>query len=399
MVPNRINLTLSGWDCLNKATRFFRQKTCSPPAGSLNGMIRTIWKNHATSDCHLERQDEMRPPQSHPNSEFICRRRNIVQDRKELFHPNCHPDNSCLKNNTIAAGKKMSVPPISPDLVKALEPIQRDEATEYHVYRYLQSREKNPYNADVLEKMALEEQGHYQVCRRYTGKELPPCRFRMWFYIAVSRLLGLTFGLKLMEKREGGAVEAYQALVGKIPEAEDLLREEQQHELEIISLLDEKGLKYVGSVVLGLNDALVEFTGSLAGFTFALQDTRVIAMAGVILGVAASLSMGASEYLSRKSESSEKNPFTAAFYTGIAYVITVIVMVLPYLLLENPYIALGLTLTIAVAIIVVFTFYVSIAQDLPFWRRFLEMAAISLGIAAISFLIGIAVKTVLNVNI
>jgi VIT1/CCC1 family predicted Fe2+/Mn2+ transporter len=74
-------------------------------------------------------------------------------------------------------------------------------------------------------------------------------------------------------------------------------------------------------------------------------------------------------------------------------------MVLPYLLLDNPYTALGLTLTIAVAIIVIFTFYISIAQDLPFWRRFGEMAAISLGIAAISFFIGVAVKTVLNVNI
>jgi VIT1/CCC1 family predicted Fe2+/Mn2+ transporter len=293
----------------------------------------------------------------------------------------------------------MSVPQISSDLLTALGKIQRDEATEYRVYRYLAAREKNQNNAEVLEKMAMEEQGHYQVCRRYTGKELPPGRLRMWFYMALSRLLGLTFGLKLMEKREGGAIEAYRALVGIIPEAEDLSREEQQHELEIIDLLDEKGLKYVGSIVLGLNDALVEFTGSLAGFTFALQDTRVIAMAGVILGVAASLSMGASEYLSQKSESSEKNPFTAAFYTGIAYVITVIVMVLPYLLLENPYIALGLTLTIAVAIIVVFTFYVSIAQDLPFWRRFGEMAAISLGIATISFFIGVAVKTVLNVNI
>jgi VIT1/CCC1 family predicted Fe2+/Mn2+ transporter len=164
-------------------------------------------------------------------------------------------------------------------------------------------------------------------------------------------------------------------------------------------MIDEKGLRYIGSVVLGINDALVEFTGSLAGFTFALQDTRIIAAVGFIMGIAAALSMGASEYLSQKSEGSANNPVTAAFYTGGAYLVTVIVLVLPFILMTEPLKAYVITLTAAILIIVLFTFYTSVAKDLPFWKRFIEMAGISLDIAAVSFAVGILIRMFLQVNV
>ena len=137
----------------------------------------------------------------------------------------------------------------------------------------------------------------------------------------------------------------------------------------------------------------------LPGLTFAIQNSQVIAVAGLITGIAASLSMGASEYLSQKSDGEATNPLKASIYTGSTYVITVFLLVLPYLILSNPYFALPITLTAAICIVFLFTFYISVAKDLPFWRRFLEMTLISMGIAAVSFLIGLAIRAVLNVNI
>jgi VIT1/CCC1 family predicted Fe2+/Mn2+ transporter len=58
-----------------------------------------------------------------------------------------------------------------------------------------------------------------------------------------------------------------------------------------------------------------------------------------------------------------------------------------------------LTLLGAVMVIFLFTFYISVAKDLPFWRRFGEMLVISLGIAAISFVIGVLIRTVLHINV
>jgi VIT1/CCC1 family predicted Fe2+/Mn2+ transporter len=60
---------------------------------------------------------------------------------------------------------------------------------------------------------------------------------------------------------------------------------------------------------------------------------------------------------------------------------------------------LGVTLVIAILIILCFTFYISVAQDLPFKRRFFEMAGISLGVSAISFVIGYLVKGFLGVDV
>jgi len=152
-------------------------------------------------------------------------------------------------------------------------------------------------------------------------------------------------------------------------------------------------LKYTGSVVLGLNDALVELTGALAGFSFALQNTRLIAVLGVITGVAAALSMASSEYLSIRSDSHDgHHPVRAAIYTGIAYMTVVILLIIPFFVFSHYLVSLLMTLIIGLAIIVAFTFYISRANKLSFWKRFLEMAGISFGVALISFIIGYLVR-------
>jgi len=95
-----------------------------------------------------------------------------------------------------------------------------------------------------------------------------------------------------MESIEKRAQRADPAMLVAIPEYAGIVANEEKHELELIALIDEERLKYIGSVVLGLNDALIEFTGTLAGLTFALRNTQIIAVAGLIMGIAASLLYG-----------------------------------------------------------------------------------------------------------
>lgn len=153
---------------------------------------------------------------------------------------------------------------------------------------------------------------------------------------------------------------------------------------------------FISSVVLGLNDALVELTGSLAGLTLALQNVRLIAMVGIITGIAASLSMTASQYFATQQED-EKRAGYSAIVTGLAYITTVLILVAPYLFMHNAFSALFATILIAVVIIALFNFYTSVAKRLPFFYRFSKMVMISLGIAAINFGIGFLVKKLFGI--
>ena len=192
--------------------------------------------------------------------------------------------------------------------VKKILPLQRSEITEHHIYTKIAAATPEPGNRDVLTRIAAQELEHYGIWKRYTGQEVAPDRKRIWFYYLVARIFGMTFAIKLMEGMEQRAQSVDQSSLDLIPEMPQMLANEKAHERDLIALIDEERLKYIGSVVLGLNDALIEFTGTLAGLTFALQNTRIIAVAGLITGVAASLSMGASEYMSQRSDEPADRP-------------------------------------------------------------------------------------------
>ncbi len=290
--------------------------------------------------------------------------------------------------------------PLSDQTRSIVLKMQQGELTEYYLYQKISKHVKKEKDREILEHLSEEEKIHAQMWKGYTGVEVRPKRFKIFWYGLISRVFGYTFALKRMETGEKIAQSTYEILAKEIPEAKQVEEDEERHEKELLALLDEERLRYVGSMVLGLNDALVELTGTLAGMTFALQRTDLVALSGLITGISATLSMASSEYLSARTEG-RSDAFKSCIYTGIAYLITVALLVLPYLLVPAHLygVALLVMLVVVVLIILVFNYYVSVAQDYSFKKRFGEMAAISLGVAALSFLVGLAVKHFLGIDV
>ena len=275
---------------------------------------------------------------------------------------------------------------------KQLAVFQKNEITEHYIYKNLSTKVSGVKNRRVLCQIADDEMRHYNVWKTYTRQDVTPSSLKVWFYTLVSMVFGFTFGIRLMENAEKNAHDLYSRIPGSFAEINGIIRDEEEHEQALLMLLDEERLKYTGAIVLGLNDALVELMGVLAGLTFALQNTALVALTASITGVAAALSMAASCYLSTKSDPGGKNPFVAALYTGIAYILTVLLLVAPYLFIADLYISLGLAFVVAVFIIGGFNFYISVARDLPFGSRFFEMIGLSFTVAALSFLAGYAIR-------
>lgn len=200
---------------------------------------------------------------------------------------------------------------------------QRNEMTEYHVYKIL-VRSATGKNSEILKKIAEDEKKHANTWAKYTGVKISPDRDVVFIYFIISKIFG---------------------------------------------------------------------------FTFALRNSKIVGVAGLITGIAASLSMSASEYLSQKSEEKGKNPRKASFYTEVAYILTVMLLIVPYFIFSNYYIVFGVAVFDAFLVILFFTFFVSVVKEIKFKRIFSEMITVSSGVALISFIIGWFARKLLHVEI
>ncbi|MEM3712416.1 MAG: VIT1/CCC1 transporter family protein [Thermoproteota archaeon] len=284
------------------------------------------------------------------------------------------------------------------DVRKKILILQRNEFTEHLFYKALSKKAKDK-NSELLKKISEDELRHYNEWKKYTGIDTAPKRIMLLKYLLFSKIFGFTFAIKLMEKGEEKAEKAYSQLSKAFPEAEEIMRDEEAHEDILISMIEEERIRYIGSMVLGINDALVELSGALAGLSLTLQNNRIVGVAGLVTGIAASLSMSASEYLSQKAEKIGISPSKAALYTGIAYILTVILLTIPYLTLADYPIALVIMLISVIIIISILTFFISTVRDIPFKRMLLEMLLISLGVATVSFAIGWLMRIVFNIEV
>ena len=289
---------------------------------------------------------------------------------------------------------------LSDQALAAIKKMQQSELNESIIYEEIAQFAKGIENKETLLRLAKEEKAHYEIWKSYTGIDMKPEKGKIFKYKMIARILGFTFAVKLMENGEENAQAEYELLKDEVPESIHIREQEMEHETALLGMLDEERLQYVGSMVLGLNDALVELTGSLAGFTFAMQNTRLIALSGLIIGISATFSMASSEFLAARSEGRD-DALKSCAYTGTAYLVTVILLIAPYLMLGNDKFILALILMLGIVILIIagFTYYTSVAQDQPFKSRFIEMAVISISVAVISFFVGVLAKRFLGVDL
>lgn len=267
----------------------------------------------------------------------------------------------------------------SADIQKILLRIQQSEMTEAAAYHAMADAIKDEHNREALARVADEIASQAKALETYTNKQLAADERKVKRYARMARIFGFTFAAKLMDRRKIKFVNHSKRLLSEMPEVEKMQADEQKRDDELFALLNEKRLSYVGAMILGMNDAIVEITGTLAGLTLAMQNTRLIALSGLITGVAAK----------------------SGLMTGGAYFITVVILLLPYLILDDKMylLAMGIMLVLVVLILAGFNFYTSVARDVSFGKNFGQMCAISLGVAALSFVLGYAVRTFLGVDV
>jgi VIT1/CCC1 family predicted Fe2+/Mn2+ transporter len=278
--------------------------------------------------------------------------------------------------------------------VELEESFCRDEYKDYVIYRFLAERESDPERRRILEAMAEQELGHYEFWKSRLGRDCREGVSKLGLYaVLLSRkILGLTFTVKLLERHENEVIDAYKRYLERLEgedrrRLEEIIRDEEQHEKNLLSQVNERIVRYLGFIALGLADAIVEITGVHAGFLGATATTLVAGVAGLIVGLSAAISMSAAAYIQAKHEASE-SPVWSAAATGIAYFIAVVLLALPYFVTHSNVLAFLASVALAVVLVAFFTFYSSVINETSFRRDLAESLAVLFGTAAAAYIFG-----------
>jgi VIT1/CCC1 family predicted Fe2+/Mn2+ transporter len=281
-----------------------------------------------------------------------------------------------------------------------------NELTEHVVYHKLALMEKNPGNRAALERLSAQEKTHYEFWQSLLpASEAQRIRarwFTVWGLWFLRATLGVTFMTKFLETHESGAVEKYEGIMSSIPESHktrflQVIEDEKSHERALIGQLKEKRVAYMGFIVLGLADAIVEITGVHAGFLGVTGSTLIAGVAGVIVGFSAAISMGSASYLQAKQDT-EKSALLSGFLTWISYFCSVILLALPYFLIRMMLPAFITSTSVGILLVAGFTFYGAIVFDRKFWREFAETVGLMLATALATYLLGVIVGTIFHIN-
>jgi VIT1/CCC1 family predicted Fe2+/Mn2+ transporter len=281
-----------------------------------------------------------------------------------------------------------------------------NELTEHIVYHRLARMERNHGNREALERLSAQEKTHYEFWKSLLpeaeSKHIRPRGYTVAGISFLRVVFGVTFITKFLETHETGAVKKYQDIASSIPESHrerfaQIIEDEKSHERELIAQLKEKRVSYIGFIVLGLADAIVEITGVHAGFLGVTGSTLIAGVAGIIVGFSAAISMGSAGFLQAKQDP-DKSAILSGFLTWASYFCSVILLALPYFLIRVMIPAFIVSTSVGIVLVAAFTFYGAVVFDRKFWREFFETVGLMLGTALATFILGIIVGSIFHIN-
>lgn len=265
---------------------------------------------------------------------------------------------------------------------------------DYSIYKALAKIEPEESFRAMIEKVTRYEHEDFLFWRGLSQqKKFSVSTFEILYFLFLRKIFGLIFTVKVLQGRARETAARYKKFLSQSTDQdlrrqiERMIEHEALHESELVAQLKENRVSFLSSIVLGINDGLIELTGALVGFSFALQDQLLIAEAGFITGAAASLSMASSAYMQARY-GEDRDPKKAGMYTGAAYFVVVLALVAPFFVFKEVFISLAAMFGIAFVIINALSLYGAVLLERNFVRQAGELFVASIGVGAVAFAIG-----------
>ena len=194
-----------------------------------------------------------------------------------------------------------------------IKKVLNSEKLSYELYSKLERIERNKQLKKKLKELKELDVKHIKVWTEiYNELDIPVKengnKLSLFLFILLRRLFGSGLTLSVINSLENRKVSDLSKIFDVIPDKQrekvvNYLVEELYQERILKKESWESGvLSHIRDVVFGMNDGLVEVLAAVAGFTGAIHNNLLIAVAGTIVGLSGTISMAVGAYLSSKSE-------------------------------------------------------------------------------------------------
>ena len=194
-----------------------------------------------------------------------------------------------------------------------IKKVLNSEKLSYELYSKLERIERNKQLKRKLKELKELDVKHIKVWTEIyaelniSAKENAN-KIELFLFVLLRRLFGSGLTLSVINSLENRKVSDLSKIFDVIPDKQkekvvNYLVEELYQERILKKESWESGvLSHIRDVVFGMNDGLVEVLAAVAGFTGAIHNNLLIAVAGTIVGLSGTISMAVGAYLSSKSE-------------------------------------------------------------------------------------------------
>jgi len=270
---------------------------------------------------------------------------------------------------------------------------QRREITEHFIYQKIANSTKDKRDKKLLNIISRDELTHYIFWKKKSHRDLKPNFFEVYFTLFFAKILGYVFILRFFINNEKKAQTGYHRLINIYPHINDLLKDEKKHERHITTILNKHHLRYLDSVFVGLDDAVIELLGLLIGLIIVLNDKSVILLIGTIITLSTAVRAGASQYFEMEVEArGHKKPIIAFFYSFLGFFIAATLLLFPFLIFSNIYFSAMLMLFNSFILILFFSYYFSVLKNLSFRKKCRDIMIITYGVALLTFAVSLLIK-------
>lgn len=298
-----------------------------------------------------------------------------------------------------------------------IEQLYKGEMLHKDVYERLAEREKDKTLRSLLKRLSNIEGRHVRIWgglidTKAAASEPFRVRFMTAFMSSVRSFLGLALTVKIIEYGESELkAKLNNALamqvnrkqrnaVLKLERSMDSVEDPLQQQIVEYSPV----LRNIRDVIFGMNDGLVEVLAAVAGFGAALQQPTLVLLAGFIVAVSGTLSMAGGAYLSTEYERSIKideskgrsSARLSAAYVGLFYIVGAAFPLLPFALGFGGYYGIIGSIIVTAIVLTIVSSLISVVSDTSIAKRVVRTLAISLGIAAVTIIIGVIARQVLH---